>query len=180
MNSQYLILHLLLLINNKNDLSKSLSDSSSIDLSIQKTDYDGPALIEGSDDEIGSEFINMEMDELNLHPCMVPMVCLLKHMETSGIIPSNEIFSQSIEMPAWMICMYKKFSDPLLTFNIKLFLMRLIIHTHTIFKPYARYWLTPIIHMCNQMFENSSEGLNTFYYRYNRYFIILAYKSYSK
>ena len=40
--------------------------------------------------------------------------------------------------------------------------MRLITHTHTIFKPYARYWLTPIIHMCNQMFENSSEGLNTF------------------
>ncbi|CAF2790297.1 unnamed protein product, partial [Rotaria sp. Silwood2] len=40
--------------------------------------------------------------------------------------------------------------------------MRLITHTHTIFKPYARYWLTLIIHMCNQMFEKSSEGLNTF------------------
>ncbi|CAF1586101.1 unnamed protein product, partial [Adineta steineri] len=126
-------------------------------------DYDGPALIEGSDDELGTEFIDMEMDELNLHPCMVPMVCLLKHMENSGIIPLlNENSSQTSDMPAWMICMYKKFSDPLLSFNIKLFLMRLIIHTHTIFKPYARYWLTPIIHMCNQMFENSSEGLNTF------------------
>ncbi|CAF2819826.1 unnamed protein product [Rotaria sp. Silwood2] len=40
--------------------------------------------------------------------------------------------------------------------------MRLIIHTHTIFKSYARYWLTPIIHMCNQMIEKSSEDLNTF------------------
>ncbi|CAF5018347.1 unnamed protein product [Rotaria sp. Silwood1] len=58
-----------------------------------------------------------------------------------------------------MICMYKKFSDPLITFNIKLFLMCLIIHTHTIFKPYACYWLTPIIHICNQMFENSSEAI---------------------
>ncbi|CAF1382145.1 unnamed protein product [Rotaria sordida] len=116
-------------------------------------------LIEGSDDEIGSEFIDMEMNERNLHPCMVPMVCLLKHMETNGIIPINDHIS---DIPLWMICMYKKFSDPLISFNIKLFLMRLIIDTHTIFKPYARYWLTPIIHMCNQMFENSSEGLNTF------------------
>ncbi|CAF4547702.1 unnamed protein product, partial [Rotaria magnacalcarata] len=30
------------------------------------------------------------------------------------------------------------------------------------FKPYARYWLTPIIQMCNQVFEKSSDGLNTF------------------
>lgn len=150
----------------QNDFNKSLTNSlasnSSMDVCVSKKDNDGPALIEGSDDEIGSEFIDMEMDELNLHPCMVPMVCLLKHMEASGITPTHETFSQSLEMPPWMICMYKKFSDPLLTFNIKLFLMRLIIHTHTIFKPYARYWLTPIIHMCNQMFENSSEGLNTF------------------
>ena len=139
--------------------NKSLSANSScstMNISLEKKDSDVPALIEGSDDEIGSEFIDMEMDELNLHPCMVPMVCLLKHMETSGII------SQSTDMPAWMICLYKKFSDPLLAFNIKLFIMRLIIHTHSIFKPYARYWLTPIIQMCNQMFENSSEGLNTF------------------
>ncbi|CAF0848203.1 unnamed protein product, partial [Adineta ricciae] len=149
-----------------NDLNKSLSTSlteqSTTNLSFQQKDYDGPALIEGSDDEIGSEFIDMEMDELNLHPSMVPMVCLLKHMETSGIIPRCDNLSQSVDMPAWMICLYKKFSDPLLAFNIKLFLMRLIIHTHTIFKPYARYWLTPIVHMCNQMFENSSDGLNTF------------------
>ncbi|CAF4686475.1 unnamed protein product, partial [Rotaria sp. Silwood2] len=148
----------------QNDLNKSLSnsllDNSSTNLMNQKKiDNDRPALIEGSDDEIGSEFIDMEMDELNLHPCMVPMVCLLKHMETNGIIPIN---NHTHEMPPWMICMYKKFSDPLISFNIKLFLMRLIIHTHTIFKPYARYWLTPIIHMCNQMFENSSEGVNTF------------------
>ncbi len=143
-------------------LSNSLSDHSSTDISFQKKDDDGPALIEGSDDELGSEFIDMEMDELNLHPSMVPMVCLLKHMEASGITPFSNNLSQSSDMPAWMICMYKKFSDPILSFNIKLFLMRLIIHTHTIFKPYARYWLTPIIHMCNQLFENSSEGLNTF------------------
>jgi DNA-dependent protein kinase catalytic subunit len=96
------------------------------------------------------------MDELNLHPCMVPMVCLLKHMSTNGIIPSQS------DMPPWMICLYKKFSDLTVTFNIKLFLMRLIIHTHTIFKPYARYWLTPIIHMCNQIFEKLTEGINTF------------------
>ena len=135
-----------------------------MDISSAKQEDDGPALIQGADDELGSEFIDMEMDDLNLHPCMVPMVCLLKHMENSGITPPVHMASQSqsLEMPAWMICLYRKFSDPLLSFNIKLFLMRVIVHTHSLFKPYARYWLTPIIQLCNQMFENSADGLNTF------------------
>jgi DNA-dependent protein kinase catalytic subunit len=81
-------------------------------------------------------------------------------METNGIISSNT--NSQTDMPPWMICLHKKFSDQMVGFNIKLFLMRLITHTHTIFKPYARYWLTPIIKMCNQIFEKSSEGLNTF------------------
>ena len=100
------------------------------------------------------------MDELNLHPCMIPMVCLLKHMESNGIISANT--NSPSDMPPWMICIYKKFSDPSAGLNIKLFLMRLITHTHGIFKPYARFWLTPIIQMCNQIFEKSSDGLNTF------------------
>lgn len=144
--------------------SNSIVEQSTLKLSTKHNDDNQPTLIEGIDDELGSELIDMEMDELNLHPCMVPMVCLLKHMETSGIIPSveNGSLSQNSEMPPWMICLYKKFSDPLLCLNIKLFIMRLILHTHRIFKPYARYWLGPIIQLCNLMFENSSEGLNTF------------------
>ncbi|CAF1285505.1 unnamed protein product [Rotaria sordida] len=70
-----------------------------------------PVLIEGSDDEIASEFIDMKMDELNLHPCMIPMVCLLKHMETNGIIPINDHIS---DRPPSMICIYKKCSNPLI------------------------------------------------------------------
>ncbi|CAF1392236.1 unnamed protein product [Adineta steineri] len=147
----------------QNDLNNKIQSNSlpenSPEISLYKKDDDKPALIEGtSDDEIGTDLIEIEMDELNLHPCMIPMVCLLKHMETNGITSSN---TQS-DMPPWMICLYKKFNDPTIGFNIKLFIMRLITHTHTIFKPYARYWLTPIIQMCNQMFEKSSDGLNTF------------------
>ncbi|CAF3812228.1 unnamed protein product [Rotaria sordida] len=143
----------------QNDLNKSQLNSSlenSIEISLNKKNDDRPALIEGTDNDFGANFIEIEMDELNLHPCMVPMICLLKHMEANGITTVQS------DMPPWMICLYKKFSDPTIPFNIRLFIMRLITHTHTIFKPYARYWLTPIIHMCNQMFEKSSEGLNTF------------------
>ncbi len=143
----------------QNDSNKNQSNSfqeTSFEISLHKKDDDRPALIEGKDDELGSHFLEIEMDELNLHPCMIPMICLLKHMETTGIITTQT------DMPPWMTCLYKKFSDPTVGLNIKLFLMRLITHTHTIFKPYARYWLTPIIHMCNQMFEKSTEGLNTF------------------
>ena len=97
------------------------------------------------------------MDELNLHPCMVPMICLLKHMENIGIGSTN-----TSDMPPWMICLYEKLNDPIVILNMKLFLMRLITHTHGIFQPYARYWLIAIIQLCNQIFEKSTEGLNTF------------------
>ncbi|CAF1450470.1 unnamed protein product [Rotaria sordida] len=140
----------------QNDLNKNqlnLLSENSFEISLNKNNDDRPALIEGTDNDFRANFIEIEMDELNLHPCMVPMICLLKHMETNGIIPIQS------DMPSWMICLYKKFSDTTITFNIKLFIIRLIIHTHAIFKPYARYWLTPIIHMCNQMFEKSSEAI---------------------
>jgi DNA-dependent protein kinase catalytic subunit len=147
----------------QNDLNKNQSNSlaeNSLEISLHKKDDDGPALIEGTDYDLSTDFIEIEMDELNLHPCMVPMICLLKYMEANGITSSNT--NSQTDMPPWMICLYKKFSDPFVGFNVKLFLMRLITHTHGIFKPYARYWLTPIIQMCNQIFEKSSDGLNTF------------------
>ena len=139
---------------NKNQ-ANSLQETS-MEISLHRNDDDRPALIEGTDDELGMQVLQIEMDELNLHPCMVPMICLLKHMQTNGITPVQN------DMPPWMACLYKKFSEVTVGLNIKLFLMRLITHTHTIFKPYARYWLTPIIQMCNQIFEKSSDGLNTF------------------
>ena len=132
-------------------------DFTSAAVSQQQNDGDRPALIEGSSEAEPSEFIEMEIDELNLHPCMIPLVCLLKHMESNGISSST-----SSEMPPWMICLYKRFHDPAVHLNIKLFLMRLLTHTHRLFRPYARYWLTPILQLCNQIFEKCSEGLNTF------------------
>ncbi|CAF3972575.1 unnamed protein product [Rotaria sordida] len=112
-------------------------------------------LIEGIDNDFGTNFIEIEIDELNLHPCIVPMICLLKHIET------NDKRSVQSYIPPWMFVYITIFSDTIIPFNIKLFIMPLITHTHTIFKPYTYYWLTSIIYMCNQMFEKFS-GLNTF------------------
>ena len=100
----------------------------------------------------------MEMDELNLHPSMLSMVCLLKHLDLNGISPS----SSTIDMPPWMICLYKKFHDATVPLNIKPFLMRLVTHTHRLFRPHARFWLTPILQLLNQLFETGGGGLNTF------------------
>jgi len=121
---------------------------------------EGAALLDG--EEIGTDFLPLELDELNQHPCMLSMICVLKHMERNHIIPSltsaeNGAVQQSgtittmtlivntqqssvaNEMPLWMLPLHKRFSDPTTALNIKLFLLRLIIQTHTIFKPYARY-----------------------------------------
>jgi DNA-dependent protein kinase catalytic subunit len=126
-------------------------------VSTMPTNDDRPAL---NDEEINSEDkINMEIDELNLHPCMISMVCLLKHMSRHGIGGTT---TSSTDMPPWMICLYKKFHDSTVHMNIKLFIMRLITHTHEIFRSYARYWLTPILHLCNDIFGKVTDGLNTF------------------
>ncbi|CAF2126538.1 unnamed protein product [Rotaria magnacalcarata] len=77
---------------------------------------------------------------------------------TVGLKYSHGITPVQSDMPPWMICLYKNFSETTLAFNIKLFIMRFITHTNTIFEPYARYGLTPILHMCNQMLEKSTEA----------------------
>ncbi|CAF4242304.1 unnamed protein product [Rotaria sordida] len=83
------------------------------------------------------------------------MICLLKHIETN--------YKRSVQsyIPPWMFVYITIFSDTTIRFNIKLFIMPLITHTHTIFKPYTFYWLTSIIYMCNQIFEKFSD-LNRF------------------
>ncbi|CAF1360231.1 unnamed protein product [Rotaria sordida] len=59
----------------QNDLNKSQLNSpseNSVEISLNKKNDDRPALIEGTDNDFGANFIEIEMDELNLHPCMVP------------------------------------------------------------------------------------------------------------
>ncbi|CAF3872086.1 unnamed protein product [Rotaria sordida] len=135
--------------------NKILRSSNSDNQLNQQRSSTTPPLIEGIDNDFGTNFIEIEIDELNLHPCIVPMICLLKHIET------NDKRSVQSYIPPWMFVYITIFSDTIIPFNIKLFIMPLITHTHTIFKPYTYYWLTSIIYMCNQMFEKFS-GLNTF------------------
>ncbi|CAF0948619.1 unnamed protein product, partial [Didymodactylos carnosus] len=166
-------------------ISLSQSGSQTFLSKIQNGDSNGDAAILEFEDD-NTDFLDMEVDKLNQHPCMVMMICLLKHMEHNHIIPTtiittgengsttttngtgNIVHSQPssmADMPTWMSYLHKKFSDPTTHTNIKLFLLRLIVHTHTIFKPYSRFWLTSIIQLCNSLFENSAtveEGINTF------------------
>ncbi|CAF2838660.1 unnamed protein product [Rotaria sp. Silwood2] len=58
----------------------------SIEISLHKKNDDRLALIEGTDNDFGASFIEIEMHELNLHSCIVLMICLLKHLEVNDII----------------------------------------------------------------------------------------------
>ncbi|CAF4590117.1 unnamed protein product, partial [Rotaria sp. Silwood2] len=73
----------------QNDLHKiqsnSLTENSFPEISFHTQGDDRPTLIEGTDNELETNFIDIEIDELNRHSCMIPMICLLKHMETNRI-----------------------------------------------------------------------------------------------
>ncbi|ESO96748.1 hypothetical protein LOTGIDRAFT_143667, partial [Lottia gigantea] len=105
------------------------------------------------------DYIELELDELNQHECMATMVALIKHLHTvitpvlKGTIPK--------EMPTWMSYFSEKMTNPATSFNIKLFIARLIFNTSEVFQPYTKFWLRPL---CQLIFSGplSSDGINYF------------------
>ncbi|XP_063961376.1 DNA-dependent protein kinase catalytic subunit-like [Lytechinus pictus] len=93
----------------------------------------------------GGEYLEMEEDALNQHECMAAMTGVLKHMTTNKINPDITKATRAEEMPTWMSDLQKKLSSPSTEYNIKLFIIRLIINTQDVFQPYAKFWLTPLM-----------------------------------
>ncbi|OQS06580.1 DNA-dependent protein kinase catalytic subunit, partial [Thraustotheca clavata] len=89
--------------------------------------------------EITSEAqaLELELDEVNLHPCMRPLMETLVCMET--------LFqSQWTSMPPWM----DKIRNQLMyhsSVNVKVFIIKLVLNRPALFAPYAAQWITPMM-----------------------------------
>ncbi|XP_061175418.1 DNA-dependent protein kinase catalytic subunit-like [Saccostrea echinata] len=92
---------------------------------------------------VEEDYVELEMDDLNQHECMATMIALLKHMQRANIIPLVES-GVVPELPAWMKCLNDKLKNPRTHINIKYFIVKLIINTAEIFRPYARDWIRPL------------------------------------
>ncbi|KAJ8280685.1 hypothetical protein GJAV_G00057750 [Gymnothorax javanicus] len=91
------------------------------------------------------EAIELEMDELNQHECMATMINLVRHMQR--ISPKLEQDVEPNELPPWMKFLQGKLGNSSMPLNIRLFIAKLIINTEEVFRPYARFWLGPLLQL---------------------------------
>lgn len=105
------------------------------------------------------DILELEMDELNQHECMATMTALIKHMQRSQIMPKGEEGSVPESLPLWMKFLHNKLGNPSVSLNIRLFLAKLIINTEEVFRPYAKYWLSPLLQLVVSE-NNGGEGIH--------------------
>ncbi|XP_017172381.1 DNA-dependent protein kinase catalytic subunit isoform X2 [Mus musculus] len=113
---------------------------------------------EHQDSMTQDDIMELEMDELNQHECMAPMIALIKHMQRNVIAPKGEEGSIPKDLPPWMKFLHDKLGNASVSLNIRLFLAKLVINTEEVFRPYAKHWLSPLLQLA--VCENNREGIH--------------------
>lgn len=105
-----------------------------------------------------NDVLELEMDELNQHECMATMTALIKHMQRCQILQKEE-GSVPQSLPPWMKFLHDKLGNQSISLNIHLFIAKLIINTEEVFRPYAKYWLSPLLQLVVSE-NNGGEGIH--------------------
>ncbi|XP_077348787.1 DNA-dependent protein kinase catalytic subunit isoform X2 [Lithobates pipiens] len=93
------------------------------------------------------DVMEFEMDELNQHECMTTMSGLIKHMQRNEITPKVEEGVTPQDLPPWMKFLHTKLGNPSTQLNIRLFIAKLIVNSEEVFRPYAKFWIGPILQL---------------------------------
>ncbi|XP_059489779.1 DNA-dependent protein kinase catalytic subunit-like isoform X2 [Neocloeon triangulifer] len=88
------------------------------------------------------EEVLLELDTINKHPCM-PMICGVIMRLGAKIKPQNEL-------PPWMVNFKDTLKDSRTKPNVKLFLVKIILNTEEVFRPYAKYFIELISSVANE------------------------------
>ncbi|XP_063779765.1 DNA-dependent protein kinase catalytic subunit [Pseudophryne corroboree] len=93
------------------------------------------------------DIMEFEMDELNQHECITPLTGLIKHMQRNGVTPKVEEGVTPQDLPPWMKFLHMKLGNPSTPLNVRLFISKLIVNTEEVFRPYAKFWIGPILQL---------------------------------
>ena len=106
------------------------------------------------DIEMGADH-RLEMDAVNYHPAMRPMVRLIDFL--------NDNFGKSTgnEIPGWVNMIHRLFEDHK-ELNQRLFLLRLILNRSSIFKNYRAYFNQYLLDYASMTTKNGGTGLHYF------------------
>ena len=97
----------------------------------------------------------LELDALNMHPCMLTLLRTLDFMEEnfgSGW-PTLETAAAASGaaaiklMPAWMQAMHRRMSDTEASTNARLLICKVILNRPTLFRPFSNTWLLPLLEL---------------------------------
>ncbi|XP_050478858.1 DNA-dependent protein kinase catalytic subunit-like isoform X2 [Bombus huntii] len=96
-----------------------------------------------STDKKESMSLTFENDELNNHECMASICGVLSHMieEKISVPPTDD----TITVPKWLKCFLSSFTTTNYN-NVRLFMLKVILNMQTVFQPYAKFFLQPIMH----------------------------------
>ncbi|GMF30671.1 unnamed protein product [Phytophthora lilii] len=84
----------------------------------------------------GYENVEIELDELNQHPCMIPLLRVLIQMK----VDFGSSWSQKT-MPGWMKKLYDVIIGTSTALNVRLFLAKMVLNIPGVFVTYASSWL---------------------------------------
>ncbi|XP_076766848.1 DNA-dependent protein kinase catalytic subunit isoform X2 [Xylocopa sonorina] len=89
--------------------------------------------------------LTFESDELNNHECMATVCGVLTHMLSEEIfVPDTDEDNTTIHIPAWLSCFLKSMLRTNYD-NVRLFMLKIVLNMQTVFQPYAKFFLKPIM-----------------------------------
>ena len=97
----------------------------------------------------------IELDSLNMHPCMLTLLRTLDFMEEhfgSGW-PTFETAAAASGaaamklMPSWMQAMHRRMSDTEASVNARLLICKVILNRPALFRPFSNQWLLPLLEL---------------------------------
>uniref|UniRef100_UPI00358ED0A1 DNA-dependent protein kinase catalytic subunit isoform X2 n=1 Tax=Myxine glutinosa TaxID=7769 RepID=UPI00358ED0A1 len=103
--------------------------------------------------------LDLEWDDLNRQECMVELILLIQHMQQERINPQFEQGVAAEKMPPWMEALHRRMTSQTTHRNVLFFLARLVSNCQEVFRPYANFWLTPMLSVAVSP-ELQSLGIN--------------------
>ncbi|RLN87911.1 hypothetical protein BBJ28_00013134 [Nothophytophthora sp. Chile5] len=106
-------------------------------------------------DQGGATYHNLEieLDALNEHPCMVPLLRVLMQMKTD--FGSNW---DETAMPGWMKKLFGVMENTSTELNVRLFLTKVVLNVPNVFTPYASSWLEKVMDALLEATVSTSAG----------------------
>ncbi|KAI9920681.1 hypothetical protein PsorP6_002231 [Peronosclerospora sorghi] len=84
--------------------------------------------------------VDIELDALNQHPCIIPLLRVLLQMKTDFGSAWDEN-----SMPGWMEKLYVVIVDPSASLNVRLFLAKVVLDVPEVFAMYRSSWLHAVM-----------------------------------